>query len=177
MPEIEIHYHRPPNRMDIFVQDLVVDQDDCKVTLHENTPLTSELYIADRLIYEPGSPIVWFVFPGEWYDVGRFHLSDGTHTGYYVNLIAPPDLDRSTWTMYDLYLDLWVDLEGNHRVLDQDEFDEAVDNGWIDEVAAARARETLSQLIMKVEAGGWPPAVVRDYDLERVRGMRGRSRK
>ena len=28
-----------------------------------------------RIVLEPGAPVVWFTYPGRWYDVGRFHLA------------------------------------------------------------------------------------------------------
>jgi predicted RNA-binding protein associated with RNAse of E/G family len=175
MPQIKIYYRRPPDRLDVFLQDLVVDRPELKITLHESTPLSTTISVADRIIYEPGAPIVWFVFPGEWYDLGRFHLNDGTFTGYYVNLITPVELDGSTWRMYDLCLDLWIDPDGNFQVLDRDEFDEAVDRSWIDTATAARACHTLDRLTAEVRAGRWPPAVVREHDLEQVRALARRA--
>lgn len=171
MRGIEIHYHRPPGRLDVFHQRLVVDRQECKVTLHENTALPGPLRVGEALIYEPGAPIVWFVFPGAWHDVGRFHLADGTFTGYYVNLIAPPDFEGDVWTMYDLCLDLWVDPSGDHAVLDRDEFDEAVDRGWIDRATADRARHELETLVAGIADGNWPPEIVRAHDLTRARQL------
>lgn len=174
MRRVEIHYRRPPDRLDVFVQDLVVDTLDLKITLHDPSTLDTELRVGDRVIYEPGAPIVWSVFPGAWHDVGRFHLIDGTLTGFYLNLITPVQIEGGLWRMYDLCLDLWVDAHGGYQVLDQDEFDEAVDRNWIDSETASRARQELAYLIRQIESGTWPSAVVRDYDLQRVRGLAGK---
>ncbi|UCC72258.1 MAG: DUF402 domain-containing protein [Gemmatimonadota bacterium] len=172
MPQVEIHYRRPPDRLDIFVQDLVVDRPDHKVTLHDPSTVGTTLQVGDKVIYEPGAAIVWFVFPDAWHDLGRFHLKDGTFTGYYVNLITPVRLEGRIWKMYDLCLDLWIDRDGRFQVLDQDEFDEAVDRLWIDTATAERARRELDSLIEEVRSGEWPPEVVREYDLARVRTLR-----
>ena len=171
MRRVEIHYRRPPDRLDVFVQQLVVDRPDCKITLHENTPLTEPLHVGSTLIYEPGAPLVWFVFPGAWHDVGRFHLRDGTFTGYYVNLIAPVQIESDVWSMFDLCLDLWVGPDGTFQVLDRDEFDEAVDRGWIDAATAARGRAELDSIVGDVREGCWPPGVVAEYDLRKVREL------
>jgi predicted RNA-binding protein associated with RNAse of E/G family len=177
MAQVEIHYRRPPDRLDVFVQELVLDRPDCKVTLHERPPLNTVLSLGDRVIFEPGAPIIWFVFPNAWHDLGRFHLKDGTFTGYYVNLITPPELQGHTWKMFDLCLDLWIDASGELQVLDQDEFDEAVDRLWIDVATARRARLELERVIAEVQAGRWPPQIVREHDLERVRALyRARAR-
>ncbi|NIR46676.1 MAG: DUF402 domain-containing protein [Gemmatimonadetes bacterium] len=171
MHRVEIRYHRPPDRLDVFHQQLVVDRPDCKVTLHEDTPLPEPLQVGATRIYEPGAPIVWFVFPDAWHDVGRFHLEDGTFTGYYVNLIIPVDIQEAVWTMYDLCLDLWVDPSGGYVVLDQDEFDEAVDRGWIDGKTARRARQELEALTAGIDDESWPPEIVHSHDLARVRRL------
>lgn len=175
MPQIEIRYRRPPDRLDVFVQDLVVDQPDLKITLHDPSPLTSPLTVRDRVVSEPGAPIVWYVFPGAWYDIGGFYLMDGTFTGYYVNLITPPDLGERTWTLHDLCLDLWIDPSGDFVVLDQDEFDRAVDNDWIEAAVAERARCQLDQLSLQVAAGRFPPPVMRRYTLNVVRSLREKA--
>ncbi|UCF20706.1 MAG: DUF402 domain-containing protein [Gemmatimonadota bacterium] len=171
MRQVEIHYRRPPDRLDVFTQTLVVDQSDCKITLHENPPITGPLHVAGLTIFEPGAPIVWYVFPNAWHDVGRFHLRDGSLSGFYVNLITPVEIDGDIWRMYDLCLDLWIDPDGRYQVLDQDEFDEAVDRLWIDRATARRAREELDRVIAQVRAGAWPPPVVRQHDLSRVRAL------
>lgn len=176
MTSVQIHYRRPPDRLSVFEQELVVDREDCKITLHESPPPDSTLAVGDRTIFQPGAPIVWFVFPGGWHDVGRFHLLDGTFTGYYANLIAPPKIDGRTWHMFDLCLDLWVPSDGTAvAVLDGDEFDEAVDRGWIGPDTADRARLELEGLIAATRAGDWPPAVVREHDLRRIRSLRSRK--
>ena len=175
MSQIEIHYLRPPDRLDVFFQDLVVDTPDLKITLHDPSTIGTAITIGDQIVFEPEAPIVWFVFPGCWYDIGRFHLKDGTFTGYYINLIAPPQLNDDVWTMYDLCLDLWLDPNGNLQILDQNEFDEAVDRQWIDAATAHRARDELNRVIASIGEGSWPADVVVSHDLERVRWLRARS--
>lgn len=172
MPQIEIRYRRPPDRLDVFVQDLVIDEPDHKVTLHDPSTLTAPLTVGRQIIYEPGAPIVWYVFPTAWYDIGAFHLTDGTFTGYYVNLITPPRLGGRTWTLFDLCLDVWIDPGGDFSVLDQDEFDEAVDSEWLDSATAERARHELDRVLQAAASGRFPPSLVRRYPLQRVRDLR-----
>ncbi|MGD8867581.1 MAG: DUF402 domain-containing protein [Gemmatimonadales bacterium] len=172
MPQVEIRYRRPPDRLDVFVQDLVIDESDHKVTLHDPSTLATPLTVEERTIYEPGAPIVWYVFPTAWYDIGRFHLRDGTFTGYYVNLITPPHLGARTWTLFDLCLDVWIEPGGDFIVLDQDEFDEAVDNHWLDVTTAERARHELDQVLRALAADRFPPPLVHRYPLKLVRDLR-----
>jgi predicted RNA-binding protein associated with RNAse of E/G family len=167
--QIELHYHRPPDRHDIYVQTLVLDRPDCKVTLLDAYPGPEPLLVAGRPVLEPGAPIVWYVFPGAWYDVGRFHLRDGSLTGYYTDIIAPARLSGDHWEIYDLFLDLWIGPSGDPTVLDRDEFDEAVDRGWIDTATGERARRELERILDRAGRADWPPPVVREIDLASAR--------
>lgn len=176
MPQVEIRYWRPPNDLRVFIQELVVDHPDYKVTLAESSSAAGTIRVGGNVIFEPGAPMVWFVFPGRWHDIGLFHLTDGTFTGYYANIIAPARLDGRRWEICDLCLDLWVDPDGRFQVLDQDEFDEAVDRHWINRSTAHRARRELDQLIRETRDGLWPPPIVRQLDLERVRALRATRR-
>lgn len=170
---VEIRYHRPPDRSDLYRQRLIVDRPDCKITLLE--PYTDPpLRIGRRVVLESGAPILWFTFPETWHDIGRFYLRDETFTGYYTNIIAPPVLGDETWEIWDLFLDLWIDRDGRITVLDRDEFDEAVDRGWIDRGTAERARRELARVASLAAADRWPPVVVREVDLTRARQMQGR---
>ncbi len=172
-PEIEIHYRRPPDRLRTFRQRLAIDHPDYKVTLLESYPGATPVRVHGTPVLEPGAPVVWTVFPDRWYDVGRFHLANGAFTGFYGNLILPPDLEGGTWEITDLFLDVWLDRDGGVSVLDRDEFDEAVDRGWIDRRTARRARDELDRVVAEAASGRWPPGPAREYDLERVRELLG----
>ena len=169
-PLVRIHYRRPPDRLEIFEQHLVHERPEVKVTLAPAVARGAPIRIAGRTVLEDRSPVVWFTFPGAWHDIGRFHLADGTFTGLYANVVTPVELgDGERWDTTDLFLDLWVDERGP-TVLDRDELDEAVTRGWIDVATAARALAEVEQLRADAEAARWPPAVVREWTLERARG-------
>jgi predicted RNA-binding protein associated with RNAse of E/G family len=168
-PLVRIHYRRPPDRIEIFEQHLVHDGPDVKVTLAPAVARAAPIRIAGRTVLEDRSPVVWFTFPGRWHDIGRFHLGDGTFTGLYANVITPVELKGGhRWDTTDLFLDLWVDERGA-TVLDRDELDDAVARGWVDEATAARAISEVERMRADAEAVRWPPAVVREWTLERAR--------
>jgi predicted RNA-binding protein associated with RNAse of E/G family len=50
--------------------------------------------------------------------------------------------------------------DGSYHILDEDEFELAVQNGWMDNTLAQRARQELNNLIQSVRAGKFPPAIV-----------------
>lgn len=167
-PRVRIHYRRPPDREQIFDQIVVLERDDVIVTLSETMEFDPPMRIESDIVLETGSSVVWFTYPGAWHDVGRFHLADGTFTGFYANVLTPPEIDGRVWHTTDLYLDVWVSADGTARLLDEDEFEEAVARGQLDEDTARRAREEADRLLAEARDGSWPPVVVREWTLDRA---------
>ena len=165
---IRIHYHRPGKGTIVYHEDLVLDRQDVKVTLlaaYDGKAVTAN----GAVILGPGAPIVWYVFPDEWYDIGRFHLSDGTFTGWYTNLCVPTEIAGEDWHCTDLFLDHWLGAEGDASWLDEDEFREAVNGGLLDAPTAERVVAQRASVDRKMAAGAWPPAITREIDLATAR--------
>lgn len=140
-----------------------------KVTLLERANLPRALQVDGAPILEPGAAIVWFTFPGQHHDIGRFHLLDGTFTGLYANVISPVEFsDRLTWRTTDMYLDVWL-AGGRFCLLDSEELDRAVAQRHVAAADSAAARREVEQLERLWHAGLWPPAVVHEWPLERAR--------
>jgi predicted RNA-binding protein associated with RNAse of E/G family len=161
---VRIHYDRPDRGTTVYEELLVLDRPDVKVTLLADYP-GRDSHAAGRLILSAGAPIVWFVFPELWRDVGRFHVADGTFTGWYTNLRAPPRFDGHDWYCTDLFLDHWLPAEGSATWLDEDELNAALRAGLIDDAtrrAIAVERSTVDALLA---AGHWPPPITREIDL------------
>lgn len=145
--------------------------------------------VAGRTVLEPGSPVVWFTFPGVWHDIGRFHRADGAFTGYYANILTPVEpgdvagrrrgdptvrgptalIGAGEWRTTDLFLDVFIDLDDGIHVLDRDEFNAAVAHGWIDRSTARTAEREAARLTDAARAGEWPPPLVDAWPLGRAR--------
>jgi predicted RNA-binding protein associated with RNAse of E/G family len=166
---ITIHYGRLPDRVAVFDQVVVDETPECTVTLIEESQISRPVLAGGRVVLEPGGPAVWFTFPGRWHDIGRFHLSDGSFTGYYANILTPPRMEYDRWETMDLCLDLWLSADGQVEILDEDEFQEAVERGWMDDATARTARAEVEALASAARAGLWPSAEVRAWDLDRAR--------
>lgn len=168
-PIVHIHYHRLPDHKEVFHQHLVLDDPEVRVTLAAVTPIHSPLVIRGRRILEPGSPVVWFTFPGAWHDIGRFHLWDGTFTGVYCNILTPPIFHtRLVWETTDLFLDLWMPPGDRPLLLDEGQFLEATERGWLVGETAETARREAYRLIERARTGDWPPSMVREWTLARA---------
>lgn len=173
---IRIHYRRPPDREDVFVQALVHRTPEVVITYLDRTPLRRPSEANGKTILEPGSPVIWFTFPGLWHDIGRFHLADGTFTGIYANILTPVRFpDPMTMETTDLYLDVWVDRDGHASILDEDEFEDACARDWLDPATAAAARGEACRLLELADRRAWPPPIVEEWTLDKVRQVLGQS--
>jgi predicted RNA-binding protein associated with RNAse of E/G family len=166
---VDIHYRRLPGRVEVFRQAVVEACPEHTVTLLERAPLTRQVRVSGRVVLDPGAPVVWFTYPGRWYDVGRFHRLDGTFTGLYANLLTPVRMSGSVWETTDLFLDVWLGADGHLELLDEDELERAVGNGWLDPRTARTVVEEAERLLRAARDGDWPGPEVRYWDLARAR--------
>ncbi|OGU12376.1 MAG: hypothetical protein A3K13_11670 [Gemmatimonadetes bacterium RIFCSPLOWO2_12_FULL_68_9] len=168
---IRYRYRRPGKPTTVYDQWLVLDRPDLKVMLldaYQSDPLT----VGGATVLERGAPIVWFVFPETWHDIGRFHLADGTFTGWYTNLTTPLEMTEADWSAGDLFLDLWTPVIGPSVWLDEDEFEAAVKAKRLDAATRRRALNERAIIDLQVASGAWPPPVTRDIDLSQARSLR-----
>jgi predicted RNA-binding protein associated with RNAse of E/G family len=159
---IDYGYHRPGKSTVIYPQQLLLDRPDVSVLRLDHITDVSE----DGEVILPGGGFsLWFVFPGSWFDVGRFHRADGTLIGWYTNLCTPVVKRATTWSSTDLFLDLWQPREGAARWLDEDEFAEAVACRAIDDELIRHALAEQTRIASLLAGNSWPPAVCRSFLL------------
>ena len=166
---VAIHYRRLPDRMQVFRQEVLEDADGCVATYLPAAELPKPVRAGGAIVLEPGAPVIWFTYAGRWHDVGRFHLADGTFTGFYANVLTPVTMDGARWETTDLCLDVWLSADGELRILDEDELAAAEGAGWIDAATAARARGEAAALAAAARAGTWPGPEVHAWTLDRAR--------
>lgn len=172
MPQtVRIYYRRLPDRMQVFEQEVVADEGAYIVTFLSAASLPKPVRVGNRIVLEPGSPVVWFTYPGRGYDAGRFHRADGTFTGVYANLLTPVQIQGDTWHTTDLCLDVWAGADGTVEILDEDELAEAVQKGWIDTATGEATRAQADALAEEARNGSWPPQHIDYWTLERVRQL------
>jgi predicted RNA-binding protein associated with RNAse of E/G family len=164
---VAFDYVRTGNRRATFDARLLHADDEVIVLSHEAQP-ARPLQHGGQVVMASGYSVVWFLFKGQSYDIGRFYRPDGVWTGYYVDILEPVewvgDDPRSITPLVDLELDLWVAPDHSHQILDEDEFEDSVRLGDLTSAQASQARSTLSQLVTLLENGSFPPQTVRDYD-------------
>jgi predicted RNA-binding protein associated with RNAse of E/G family len=173
VPRVAIHYRRPPDRLRVYDQRVVLERDDVIVTLSEPIRMDEPMTLDGDVMLEDGSLALWFTFPGRWHDVGRFHRADGAYAGLYANVLTPVEIEDRTWHTTDLYLDVWWPENGAVGVLDEDELDDALTRGHVEAEVARRAREEAARIVEAAREGSWPPPVVREWTLPRALELLG----
>ena len=182
-PGVRIHYHRPPDRHDVFEQAILHRPDgplpgdpaarhgrlaDGWVTFLPEAAIREPMTVDDTVVLEPGAPIVWLTFPGAWHDIGRFHTRDGRFTGYYANVLTPVRIEGDDWHTTDLFLDVFLPHGGTPRILDAAELDHALAGGWVDAPTASRARAEADRIVAMAREGAWPPRLAVEWTLDRA---------
>ena len=158
MKIVTLTYKRPPDRVNHFQQQLLYVDGEVIVTSQRVKPSTP-IVQNGKTVLADNFAVVWFVFTGLWYDVGKVYNLNNEWTGYYCDIMKP--VKRSVdaagklncFEITDLFLDLWVNPDGTYEIQDEDEFEEAVQGGVIDAELERKAWEVLNTLIAEVEAG------------------------
>ena len=95
------------------------------------------------VIFKTGDRFVEYYYTDRWYNIFVVHDRDSKNVkGWYCNIGKPALYEDSTVSYVDLALDLWVSVNGDQIVLDEDEF-EALE---IDEELRAGALKGLAEL-------------------------------
>jgi len=171
LPTVTIRYQRLGGSIQIFEQ-VVLDENPTRiVTFLSSAMLPRDVSVNGKTVLEIGSPVIWFTYPGRWYDVGLFHLADGTFTGFYANILTPVEIEGRSWSTTDLCLDVWAGADGSIRLLDEEDLARASSNAWLTEELATRAVQEAEALLTLARAGRWPDAELLKWTLPRVREM------
>ena len=159
---VTLTYKRPPDRVNHFQQELLYLDDDVIVTSQRVKP-SSPIVQNGKTVLGDNFAVVWFVFAGLWYDVGKVYNLDNEWTGYYCDIMKPVKRRVNVagkldcFEITDLFLDLWINPDGTYQIQDEDEFEEAIQNGAIDAELEKKARSVLTALITEVEEGRLEP--------------------
>lgn len=164
METIELIYRRLPDRINYFQQNLLYEDCDAIVTSQRVKP-SNPIVIDGVTVLGDDFTAIWFVFAGKWYDIGKIYNLENEFTGYYCDIIVPMKRTETNFEITDLFLDLWVSPDGSYQIHDEDEFESAVQQHWIQSDLAEKAKNMLQNLIDEIESSVFPPEIVFDWGL------------
>ena len=161
--------------MQRFRQELLADGPRWKITLQILDASFKSVRIDETTTLRSGSLLMWFLRPGQPFEIGAFYHGRGVFQGYYVNLIRPPQLESSPWIIEDLYLDVWLPESGDGALLDEEELNAAVARAELSVAEAEEVRALGARLLAHARRPGrrrWLPRSVRRSPAESVSALR-----
>ena len=162
MDTITLTYKRLPDRATYFQQQLLYEDKDVIVTTQRIKP-SAPIVLNGETVVGDNFTAIWFVFTDLWYDIGKIYNLNNEWTGYYCDIIMPVKRSSGQFEIVDLFLDLWISPDGSYEIQDEDEFENALRNGFIDVELAEKARSSLKELIHEVVTGRFPPEFVKEF--------------
>ena len=162
--KIVIVYHRPPRKVREY-SGLLRGVTSSMLTIETRLTTSKPTTAFGKVIADNGYLAIWFIFKNRWYDIGKFYDLSGKWLGYYCDIIKPiPKLlaDKSrTVKLTDLYLDLWISARNESLILDEDEFEYAIQKRYLTLETAKQARDQLKMLVDMIRTQEFPPKEVR----------------
>ncbi|MEM3701084.1 MAG: DUF402 domain-containing protein [Candidatus Bathyarchaeia archaeon] len=159
--KLHIRYIRLPNQALNIYDDLIYRSEKVIVSKGQITSAHSITFDGE-IVLARGFQIVYFDLIGKWFGVGKIRNLQGKHTGYYCDIVKPPRfLADGGIELTDLFLDLWVSPDLRFKVLDEEELENALHNGWITKGLYDKAKKELNKLINMVKQGKFPPYPVK----------------
>ncbi len=144
--ELTVDYVRPPNRR-VSIKSLLLNAtNEILVAAYEYSPSKPVRY-SGEIVMDVGYWGIGFAFKDRPFIVGRVYRPDGTWTGYYIDVSEPVHWEASDPNtlepITDLFLDLWIAPGGKYMVLDEDEFEEAINLGHLTSGQVDHARSVF----------------------------------
>jgi len=155
-----VRFKRPPANLVLFPAALLHEDAEGLVTLNILHP-TEHIVVNGLTVVDRGYLGVWYVSFLEWHDVGAVYNTEKVFMGYYSDIATPIKRLANGYEMTDLFLDLWVFPDGRHAVLDQDQFDKAAAERWLDKNQINQAKTELEKLVKAVKSKKFPPSKIK----------------
>lgn len=147
-----------------FIPDETVDiSGDTLLYRSEELLVTRWKAIRPRADFASG---VSFTFLKEGYKISRFYDASGSFLYWYCDIIdVNYDLEKDTYTINDLLVDIKLMPEGRLKVLDTDELAEALEKGLVTVEQSCRSLRKLDELLKMIYEGTFPPEVCRNKEF------------
>lgn len=126
-----------------------------------------------------GRGAIWYRF-WVWRDdqvVERYYDRNGALLGTQIDICTPMDIQEQFWRTHDLLLDIWIAPDGRVTVTNEAAFEAAVASGEIAPEEAQWAEAHLRRLTTAIAQGRFPPAMVRNWqvDMRRIEAVLART--
>jgi len=170
--DLTFEYTRLPDEVVRWRQWKLHEDAETLVSAFYDPELPRPLMAGDEVILEGTFYGISYNFWDQWYNVISVYDEDLEFKGYYSDILTPI---QKTWTLVtatDLFLDLFVFPDGRWKVVDEEEFEQALEKGLMDEGIARNARAAIEEISARAKARDWPPDIVNRVPADPVRTLR-----
>jgi uncharacterized protein len=123
VPRITVQKKNPAGEVTYEYKGVLLNHDEHSIVL-EALFDRADMPFMDT-VFQTGDRFVEYYYMDRWYNIFVIHdRDDGRVKGWYCNVGKPAVFEDSTVSYVDLALDLWVSIDGQQTVLDEDEFQE-----------------------------------------------------
>jgi predicted RNA-binding protein associated with RNAse of E/G family len=145
---IKVQKKNPSGEVTVEYDGDVLHRDENSVTLEAFFTREDKPFM--DIIFKKGDRFVEYYYADRWYNIfAIYDRDDGKIKGWYCNIGKPAEIEDGIVSYVDLALDLWVSVNGNQTVLDEDEFEKL---GLNEELSAGALRglDDLKELFYEV---------------------------
>jgi uncharacterized protein len=119
---MKVQKKNPAGEVTYQYEGLMLERDENSVTL-EALFDRADMPFMD-VVFKTGDRFVETYYTDRWYNIFAIHdRDDGKVKGWYCNIGEPAVIEDDLVSYVDLALDLWVSINGQQTVLDEDEFE------------------------------------------------------
>ncbi len=141
VPRITVQKKNPAGEVTVEYEGDVLHRDENSVTLEALFTREDKPFM--DIVFKKGDRFVEYYYADRWYNIFTIHdRDDGKVKGWYCNIGKPAEIEDGVVSYVDLALDLWVSVNGDQTVLDEDEFE----NLGLDEGLSSSALKGLDEL-------------------------------
>jgi protein associated with RNAse G/E len=119
---MKVQKKNPAGEVTYQYEGVVLERDANSVTLEALFDRADMPYM--DVVFKTGDRFVETYYTDRWYNIFAIHdRDDGKVKGWYCNIGRPAIIEDGLVSYIDLALDLWVSMNGQQTVLDEDEFE------------------------------------------------------
>jgi predicted RNA-binding protein associated with RNAse of E/G family len=160
MKEIKLRFVRLPDDIATWTHELLHQDESVIISKFRFSGLKRPSEIKGRVVVDNEYMGICYEFVDKGYEIIKVFDLDERLTGYYCNINTRPRLFEGGYEVVDLFLDVWVFPDLEYSVMDEDEFECALEKGLIGEKERAFAQTVLRGIIGDLEEGKFPPRIV-----------------
>jgi predicted RNA-binding protein associated with RNAse of E/G family len=98
--------------------------------------------------------------------VQKYFDENGRMVGMFAPVCMPFATGGDGLRTNDLTLGLWIKADGHVMVLNEAEYDAAVQSGAITSDEAMEAEQRIREMTLATAKNAFPPAIIRNFELE-----------